>query len=347
MEDISNIIFTGDTNPGYTRKKRGKGFAYLDENNTIIADTAIKKRIQTLIIPPNWTNVWICPQPNGHIQVTGRDEKGRKQYIYHAAYRASRQSEKFSKLSTFAHLLPKIRATNRQYLNKRDWTKEKVLALVVQILDALGIRIGNAYYKETNDSFGLTTLRRKHLLVEGDTATFSFKGKSNKYHKLSLKNKKLSKLVKECSELPGHELFRYIGEDGKWHTLTSHDVNTYLTELTDAHISSKDFRTWAGTSLAVFFYPEMVEEKEMNKSRSTIDKMVVKQVAKSLGNTTKVCRKYYIHPNVLTAITNETLPSWKLPANIPTETALPELVQELEDYELLTLEVIQQEVAAE
>lgn len=341
-EPILEIVYTSNNCPGYFRKKRGKGFYYLAEDGSKLTDTETLQRIDALVIPPNWENVWICSLPNGHIQAHGRDEKGRKQYIYHTEYRKSRQSEKFGRMVEFAHLLPTIRAVTDQHLNQRQWTKEKMLALVVQILDECPMRIGNAYYRDTNNTFGLTTLRRKHLGFDKDTVIFSFVGKSNKAHVKQLQNKKLAKLIRQSSELPGHELFRYYDVDGKMHTLTSQDVNAYLYEITGAHMSSKNFRTWGGTSLAVYYYPIVLEELAESKSRGKVLNQVIKKVANSLGNTTTVCREYYIHPNVLQAIEKETLPNWKEKSNIPKNIAPPTIQNALKDYELLTLAVLQE-----
>lgn len=336
------IVYTADGCPGYWRKKRGKGFIYEDENGHKITDQETLQRIDNLVIPPNWDNVWICSLPNGHIQAHGRDEKGRKQYIYHNEYQKTRQHEKFNKMVEFAHLLPKIRAVTDEHLNKRKWTKEKVLALIVQILDECPMRIGNAYYRDTNNTFGLTTLRRKHVNFKGNSVIFTFTGKSHKDHVKELQNKKLAKLVKKSSELPGYELFRYYDEDQKMHTISSHDVNEYLYDISDHKISSKDFRTWGGTSLAVYYYPIVQEEMAESKSKGKVVNQVIKKVAKSLGNTTTVCRKYYIHPIILEAIENETLPSWKDENNIPKDIAPPEIQKSLKQYELLTLAVLEQ-----
>jgi DNA topoisomerase-1 len=334
------IVYTAADCPGYLRKRRGKGFFYTDETGKKITDPAILKQIQSLVIPPNWEYVWICALPNGHIQAHGRDEKGRKQYIYHTEYRKSRQLEKFGRIVEFAHLLPIIRATTDRHLNQRHWTKQKMLALVVQILDECPMRIGNAYYRDTNNTFGLTTLRRRHLGFNKDSVTFSFVGKSHQSHVKQLHNKRLARLIKQSSELPGHEIFRYYNEDGSMQTITSQDVNAYLYEITGAHMSSKNFRTWGGTSLAVYYYPIVQEELAESKSRGKVVNQVVKKVAHSLGNTTTVCREYYIHPTVLKAITNETLPSWKDPNNIPKNIAPAEVQAALKDYELVTLGVL-------
>ncbi len=341
-ETVSKIVYTAGDCPGYFRKKRGKGFSYIDAEGNKLTDAETLQRIENLVIPPNWEAVWICALPNGHIQSYGRDEKGRKQYIYHTEYRKIRQDAKFSKMVSFAHLLPTIRAVTDQHLNKRSWTKEKVLALIVQILDECPMRIGNTYYRDTNQTFGLTTLRRKHLGFEKGSVVFSFVGKSNKSHVKQLQNKRLSRLVKQCSELPGHELFRYYDEDGKLQTLDSHDVNVYLHEIAGEAISSKDFRTWGGTSLAVYYYPIVLEELAESQSRGKVVNQVIKKVANSLGNTTTVCREYYIHPAVLEAITNETLPNWKEKNNIPKKIAPKKIQDTLKDYELLTLAVIQE-----
>ncbi|MFK7936533.1 MAG: DNA topoisomerase IB, partial [Saprospiraceae bacterium] len=251
---IKQLVQVNDSVAGWTRCKEKERFIYLNENGGVLNRKEELERIKQLVIPPIWSDVWICKLPNGHLQSTGRDLRRRKQYIYHPDWTAYRQAMKFRKIRDFAYQLPKLRKTAAVHLKDKSWTKRKVLALIVQVLDNCHIRIGNKYYKEKNNTFGLTTLRRKHLEITDDNLIrFEYKAKSNKYRKVSMDSRKLAKLVQQCSELRGYEVFRYQ-ENGKTYPIDSSDVNTYIQEIAGEQFSAKDFRTWAGTSLAVENY---------------------------------------------------------------------------------------------
>ncbi len=295
------------------------------------SDEVVWQRIKAHVIPPQWQQVWVAREPNAHLQVTGRDAKGRKQYIYHADFVAYRQSLKFSKMVEFATGLPDLRKEIAHQLRRRTWDKERMLALMVHLLDQTKLRVGNERYLAQNQTYGLTTLRRKHLKRQPGGLALDFKGKSNKFRHVSVENKQLRKLLQLVSELPGHRLFNYKTSQGKTAALESGDVNAYLHEHLGAAFSAKDFRTWGGTSLAVKFYPEIVAEVEAT-GNGKADKRMVKAVAKALGNTVSVCREYYIHPLVLAKAEAGELPS------APWEAVAP--VDELADYERYTLDLI-------
>jgi DNA topoisomerase-1 len=301
------LIYLSDEQPGFTRRRRGKGFSYLDQQGQLIKDPEIRERIEALVIPPAWQNVWIAPHKKAYLQATGRDEKGRKQYIYHEKWVDYRQARKFDHIVRFAEMLPTIRKTTNQHLQDKQWTKRKVMALIVQILDETAIRIGNLAYKEQNDTYGLTTLRRKHLQLKKSGLTFSYQGKSGQYREVAITNRRLNRLIKACSELPGYEVFRYRDADGKMQRVDSQEVNEYLQVITQQEFSSKDFRTWLATASALECWPVLVEEFPEAEAEKLIPKLV-KRVAAKLGNTVSVCRKYYIHPRILTVLENNQLP---------------------------------------
>jgi DNA topoisomerase I len=297
------VKYIGEDCAGIKRLKRGKGFLYLDQDGERIDDKIILQRIQALGIPPNWRNVWICPFEDGHIQATGFDVKNRKQYIYHTEWRKLRSTAKFDKLKDFAKWLPAIRKKAYEDIRLSGWPRNKVLGLIILTLDEAHLRIGNTIYRDENDTFGLTTLRRRHLHFEKNKIIMEFKAKSGKYRKINIENNKLVKLIKACSELPGYEVFRYR-ENGSTLPVTSSDVNHYLKEISLEDFSSKDFRTWGGTVLALEKFPEakrMVEENKKLKLGTTL----VKLVAAELGNTQAICRSYYIHPAILQAVEND------------------------------------------
>lgn len=308
IQTIDKLVQVEDSEPGWTRKKQQNQFVYFNENGEILQRKQYIERIEQLVIPPMWSEVWICKLPNGHLQSTGRDLRRRKQYIYHPDWIAYRQAMKFEKILDFAYQLPLLRQMTAIHLKDKTWTKRRVLALIVQVLDECHIRIGNQYYKERNNTFGLTTLRRKHLdLTDDHTILFEYKAKSNKYRKVSLDSRKLVKLIKKCSELRGYEVFRYQ-EGNKTHPIDSTDVNEYIRSIAGEQFSAKDFRTWAGTALAVEHYPiaqQIVQENQRKKLEPT----VVKLTAKELGNTMSICRDYYIHPAVLNVIKKEAIPA--------------------------------------
>lgn len=294
----AGLRYVDDTVPGLTRVKRGTGFSYRDAKGAPVRDEKTLARIRSLAIPPAYTDVWICRHANGHIQATGRDAKGRKQYRYHPDFRAARDLTKFEHVMAFADALPGIRARVDADMGKRDLPREKVLATVVHLLETTLIRVGNDDYARTNKSFGLTTLRDRHARIAGSELTFRFKGKSGKTWDLGLKDRRVARIVKACQDLPGQELFQYRDADGTVRDVTSADVNAYLREITGQDITAKDFRTWAGTVLAAL----ALQEFEAFDSAATAKKNLrsaIESVAARLGNTPTICRKCYIHPQIL------------------------------------------------
>jgi DNA topoisomerase I len=298
ISEDEGLIHVRTDEPGIRRKRSGKGFVYFDDANGRITDKEVIRRIKELSIPPMWENVWICPRENGFLQATGLDARKRKQYLYHNQWVRYQQDFKFQRLSEFARALPDIRAIVEKNLNKHHWPREKVLSLILAILDENYLRVGNRRYYETNETHGLTTLRRKHMVIEGRNMTFQYKGKSNKYHTVQLKNPRLTRLIKQCSELKGYELFKYLDDDGKAIPVDSKDVNEYLKEITGQDFTSKYFRTWGGTVLAIRLFPQAIESIRQNP-RLKLEREIVKQVAHRLNNTIAVCKTYYIHPSVL------------------------------------------------
>lgn len=292
-----DLHYVDDTQPGIRRKTlRGK-FQYFDAKGIRIEDAKEIQRLNALAVPPAYTDVWICADPRGHLQATGRDARGRKQYRYHERWREVRDTDKYSRLQEFGNALPKLRKQLEAQIAEPGFTREKVLATVVMLLDATLIRVGNAQYARDNKSYGLTTLRTRHVDVKGSEIQFQFRGKSGVEHQISVKDRRLATVVKRCLELPGQNLFQYLDEDGERHTVSSHDVNAYLHSLTGADFTAKDYRTWAGTAMALAVLRELEWQPESDAKRHVV--AMVKDVAKQLGNTPTVCRKCYIHPAVL------------------------------------------------
>lgn len=294
----AGLRYTSDSKPGYTRRKAGTGFYFLDEKGEKVVDEKVVARLQSLVIPPAWTEVWICKSPKGHLQVTGRDAKGRKQYIYHPQWQEARNLTKFGRMIEFGHALSKLREQLHHDITSRKLDRRKVTALVLSIMDNALIRIGNRHYAKSNDSYGLTTLRDKHVKINGNSVKFSFVGKKGVAQQIDLKDRRLARLVKKCKDIPGYDLFQYFDENGERQTLESGDVNEYLREATSHDFSAKDFRTWGGTVLMVKCLEAVLDENpELDKEKAI--KAAVKDVAKGLGNTPSVCSKYYIHPEVI------------------------------------------------
>ena len=292
-----DLHYVDDTQPGIRRKTlRGK-FHYFDAKDVRIKDAAEIQRLNALAVPPAYTDVWICADPRGHLQATGRDARGRKQYRYHPRWREVRDSDKYSRLQAFGEALPKLRKKLEAQIAEPGFTREKVLATVVMLLDATLIRVGNSQYARENKSYGLTTLRNRHVDIKGSEIQFQFRGKSGVEHQVSVRDRRLATVVKRCLELPGQDLFQYLDADGARHTVSSHDVNAYLHSLTGADFTAKDYRTWAGTALALAVLRELEWQPESDAKRHVV--ATVKDVAKQLGNTPAVCRKCYIHPAVL------------------------------------------------
>nr|WP_243370501.1 DNA topoisomerase IB [Microvirga solisilvae] len=295
--ETAGLTYVSDEEPGIRRKKSGKGFTYLRPDGKRVADEATLKRIRSLAIPPAYTDVWICTKANGHIQATGRDVKGRKQYRYHTAFREIRESTKYERMLEFAKGLPAIRKTIDEHMSLRGLPREKVLATVVHLLENTLIRVGNEDYAKQNKSYGLTTLRDPHVKVEGAELRFQFKGKSGKTWKLQVKDRRVARIVKACQDLPGQDLFQYLDDDGERQSITSSDVNDYLKQITGRDITAKDFRTWAGTVLAAMALSEFEEFDSEAKAKKNI-RAAIEEVSARLGNTPTICRKCYVHPEV-------------------------------------------------
>ncbi len=296
----AGLRYVSDADPGIRRKGVGTHFSYIGLDGRPIHDPATLKRIKSLAIPPAYTDVWICPDPRGHLQVTGRDARGRKQYRYHQQWRRVRDETKYNRMIAFGCALPAIRARTEHDLSLPGLPREKVLAGVVRLLETTLIRVGNQEYAKTNKSFGLTTMRDRHVTIEGATIRFQFRGKGGKTLTINLNDRRLARIVKRCRDLPGYELFQYIDEHGQQQTIGSGDVNEYLREITGQDFTAKDFRTWAGTVLAA----QALQEYESFDSAAQAKKNVVRaieQVAERLGNTPSICRKCYVHPAVLDA----------------------------------------------
>jgi DNA topoisomerase I len=317
-------------NKGYYRKKQGKGFFYTDENQQKITDPELLTRFNQLVIPPGWTNVWISPHENGHLQAIGTDSRGRRQYRYHAQWNKIRNQSKFFRLRNFASALPKIREQVEKDLARPGLCYEKVVALVVKLIELTNIRIGNQAYKKLYGSFGLTTLRDKHVQVIKNQVHFEFTGKKGVVHSISLQSRKLANLVKKCRDIPGHELFQYYDAEGSKKTLDSADVNQYLKDITGEDYTAKDFRAWAGTLNALCAFREAGDFSCASDCRKKIIQ-VIDTVAQKLGNTRSVCKKYYIDPTVISAYEKGTLARYKpreaSPDLTPEEHALLELLQ--------------------
>jgi DNA topoisomerase-1 len=298
----AGLLYVSDEDPGLARERRGDEFVFLKPGRQEVTDERTLERIRKLAIPPAWTDVWICPKANGHLQATGRDARGRKQYRYHPQFREVRESTKYEHMLEFARALPAVRARIAEHMALTGLPREKVLATVVHLLETTLIRVGNDEYTKENKSYGLTTLRNPHVKVEGCELKFRFKGKSGKSWNLQLRDRRVAKIVRACQELPGQRLFQYIDDDGQQREVTSADVNEYLREITGKDVTAKDFRTWAGTVLAAL----ALQEFEAIDSRASVKKNVkaaIERVAARLGNTPTICRKCYVHPEILDSYT--------------------------------------------
>jgi DNA topoisomerase-1 len=296
----AGLRYVHDRQPGIKRRRSGKGFLYLTPQGKPLRDEAALKRIRALVIPPAWTDVWICADANGHIQATGRDARGRKQYRYHNRFREVRDETKYGKIFDFANALPKIRARCEHDLALPGLSREKVLAAVVCLLEQTLIRVGNEEYSRLNQSFGLTTLRDGHAKIRGSEVSFQFRGKSGKEHSVSISDRRLAKIVKRCRDIPGDELFQYLDEQGQRHTIGSADVNDYLRSIAGDEFTAKDFRTFAGTVLAAQALAECGPASSQTASKKQIVE-AIKRASERLGNTPSVCRKCYVHPGIFDA----------------------------------------------
>jgi DNA topoisomerase-1 len=293
------LTYVLDAVPGIGRRRRRNGFVYHHaDGRRADNDERILARIRTLAIPPAWTDVWICPSPSGHVQATGRDARGRKQYKYHSDFRQIREAAKYERLFSFARVLPKIRAQVKRDLALRGLPRRKVLAAVIQLLEMTLIRVGNDGYAEQNQSYGLTTLKNKHVQIKGSEIRFNFRGKSGKQWSLKLQDRRIARIVKSCQDLPGQELIQYVDPDGRIQDVASNDVNDYLREISGDDVTAKDFRTWAGTVLCALALEEVKAFESQAGAKRNL-KAAVEKVAARLGNTPTICRKCYIHPDVV------------------------------------------------
>ena len=294
----AGLRYVSDQARGIRREMGPLGFKYIGLNGKVLRNAAELKRIRSLAVPPAWTDVWICADPRGHLQATGRDARGRKQYRYHQDWRACRDENKYDRMQQFAAALPDIRKRTEAHLARPGLPREKVLATVVQLLEKSLIRVGNDEYAKANRSFGLTTLRNKHVDVKGSTLKFEFRGKSGVEHSVDVNDRRLARIVKQCRDLPGQELFQYIDDDGTHQDVTSQDVNAYLKEISGEDFTAKDFRTWAGTVLAARALREFDEPDSVAQTKKNV-LQAIEAVAGMLGNTRAVCRKSYIHPAII------------------------------------------------
>jgi DNA topoisomerase-1 len=294
----ANLRYTRPDEPGYVRKKSGSGFAYFDAAGRRLKNPTVIARIRALAIPPAWQDVWISQSPHGHIQATGRDARGRKQYRYHARFRATRDAAKFEHILRFGETLPRLRRALARDLARERLEKNKVVAAVVELMQRTCVRVGNDCYAEANGSYGLTTLKDSHARISGPELRFKFKGKGGKVHEVALSDRRLARIVKRCRDVPGQRLFQYEDERGVYHPVTSSDVNDYLRAVTGEPFSAKDFRTWAGTLLAVHVLGQAEPGASQRASKQQV-KSALERVSSQLGNTVAICRKSYVHPAVI------------------------------------------------
>jgi DNA topoisomerase-1 len=303
---LVGLRYVSDDVPGITRKPAKEGFRYFDPDGKPIRDEETLARIKSLAIPPAWTDVWICPRENGHIQATGRDARKRKQYRYHPRWRSVRDEVKYGRMLSFGRALPMIRKKVDEALKLPGLPREKVLATVVHLLQSTMMRVGNEEYARENKSFGLTTLRDRHVRIDGSEVEFRFRGKSGVHHSIKVDDPRLARIIKRSRDLPGQELFQYIDDDGEQRTVDSADVNEYLRTLTGEDYTAKDFRTWSGTMLAAMALQEFMKFDSQAQAKKNVVR-AIESVAEKLGNTPSVCRKCYVHPAVLDAYMDGTM----------------------------------------
>jgi DNA topoisomerase I len=294
----AGLRYVSDAEPGITRRRAGRAFSYRGPDGSLIKDRAELARIRRLAIPPAWSEVWICPDGKGHLQATGRDARGRKQYRYHPDWHTVRDAAKFDRMLAFARALPRLRARVREDQARRGLPREKVLATVVSLLEVTLIRVGNQEYARENRSYGLTTMRDRHVDFDGAEMIFEYRGKGGKQHRISLRDRRLARIVRSCQEVPGQHLFQYIDEQGERQAVDSTDVNAYLQEITGEPFTAKDFRTWAGTVLASLALSEFESFDSEAAAKRNVTR-AIEQVAAQLGNTAAVCRKSYVHPEIV------------------------------------------------
>ncbi|MDR6740362.1 DNA topoisomerase-1 [Herbaspirillum sp. 1173] len=334
----NQLRYVNDSMPGIRRSRRGKGFAYHDAHGELIRDDDVVARLKSLAIPPAWEDVWISPHANGHIQATGRDARGRKQYRYHARWRSVRDDAKYLRMISFARALPTIRRVVEQDLKRPGLHRQKVLAAVVHLLQTTFMRVGNDEYAKQNQSFGLTTLRHRHVRVDGSDVLFRFRGKSGVQHDIKLHDPYVARIIRKMRELPGQELFQYVDDEGERHCIDSGDVNAYLREAAGEDFSAKDFRTWAGTVLATLALQAFERVDSQAQAKQNVVR-AIENVARRLGNTPSICRKCYVHPAVIESYLDGSF------AERLEERVQAELVEELQDLspeEAAVLALLQQ-----
>ena len=297
---MAGLRYVSDAGDGIRRRRAGAGFVYVDAQGRRVRDPETLQRIRSLVVPPAWRDVWICASAHGHIQAVGRDARGRKQYRYHPRWRAVRDETKYTRMLAFARALPRIRARVDADLARRGLPRAKVLATVVRLLETTLIRVGNEEYARANNSFGLTTLRGRHVDVDGPEVRFEFRGKGGKPHAVGVRDPRVARIVRRLHELPGQELFQYVDDDGARRTLDSADVNAYLREIGADDFTAKDFRTWAGTVLAALALAEVRRFRTVREARRNVGR-AIERVAARLGNTPAICRKGYVHPGIVDA----------------------------------------------
>ena len=295
---LAGLRYVLDTSPGIQRLVRAGKFRYVGPDSKAVRDKETLGRIKSLVIPPAWTDVWICPIAHGHLQATGRDARRRKQYRYHPRWKEVRDETKFNRIIAFGHALPKVRDQVEADLARTGMPKEKVLATVVRLLEITLIRVGNEEYAKDNKSYGLTTMRNHHVEVNGSGLNFRFRGKGGKYINIGVADRRLARIVKKCQDIPGYELFQYVNEDGEIRSIESSDVNAYLREISGDDFTAKDFRTWAATVLASMAFSELESFDSQTQAKRNVVS-AVERVAKKLGNTPTICRKCYVHPAVI------------------------------------------------
>jgi DNA topoisomerase I len=341
--ECAGVRYVSDDRPGIRRRKAGVGFTYIRADGSRLTEADALKRIKALAIPPAWTDVWICPFADGHIQATGRDAKGRKQYRYHARFRELRESTKYGHVIAFAEALPSIREKVREHMGLRGLPREKVLATVVHLLETTLIRVGNDDYAKQNNSYGLTTLKNRHAAVDGNEVRFRFTGKGGKQWSLRVRDRRVAKIIKACQDLPGQDLLQYIDEQGNSQNVTSTHVNEYLKDITGKDVTAKDFRTWAGTVLAAMALSELESFDSAAQAKRNL-RSAIEKVAARLGNTPTICRKCYVHPEVLNSYLNGNL---VLELKSRAESELRRTMRDLEPEEVAVLALLRGRLAQE
>ena len=339
----AGLRYVHDDRPGIRREPVKDGFRYLDAKGEPVEDEATLKRIKSLAIPPAWTDVWICPQANGHLQATGRDARGRKQYRYHPKWRTVRDEVKYERMIKFGKALPQIRKEVDRALSLPGLPREKVLATIVYLLEATMMRIGNDEYARENKSYGLTTLRNRHVRIDGSEVEFRFRGKSGVYHDVKVHDRRLARIIRRTRDLPGQDLFQYLDEDGETHTVGSSDVNDYLRTITGEDYTAKDFRTWSGTVLAAMALQEFEAVDSDTQAKKNVVR-AIESVAERLGNTPSVCRKCYVHPAVLDAYLDGTMLEG---LRARAEESLVEDLKDLQPEEAAVLAMLERRLAQE